>query len=141
MGEQYPKWLTHQSGHALIAKDFDDHQMRRAEGYLTADEYDALCASAPPSTVEETIPSPGNEVTPQDAPTVLPFDMLSAKEAIARVNDTVAPEILAGWRLAEENRVGGPRKTVLNAMADKLGESVAADLPAAEPDQVGATLE
>lgn len=143
MVEQYPKWLTHPNGHSLVVQSFDDHQTRAAEGYLTADEYDALVASATPTALPE-VDGPSGDITTTvaDAPLAGPeaFETLSAVDAIGRIADTSDPDALRGYRALEENRANGGRKTVLRALADKLGDTVAADLPD-QPDQIGAAGE
>ena len=112
---EYPKFLFKSGAPDVVAQTFESHQAHAAEGYLTADEYDAL---------------------PRGAAAPVVFEALSAVDAIALVEATADPDVLRSQRAAEENRQNGGRKTVLRALADKLGDSAAADLPA-EPDQIG----
>ena len=52
---------------------------------------------------------------------------MSAKDAVTVVEGTDDVEILAAMRAKEENRAGGPRKSVLKALADKLGSATPVD--------------
>lgn len=130
---EYPKFLFKPGAPDVVAQTVENHQLYAADGYLTAAEYDAL---PPPSAEPEmaaVVPTQGNEMASQPVATSddasTPFEALSAKAAIARAAACADVDALTAWRAAEENRAGGPRATVLRALADRLGASVATDAP------------
>lgn len=151
MGEkvEYPKYLFKRGAPDVVAQTVESHQLYAAEGYLTAAEYDALpplsaepeMAAVVPTPGDEVVPVTGNEVSsdvPQDTPenAAQAFETLSAADAITRARACSDVDALRAWRAAEENRKGGGRATVLRALADRLGESVA---PAAPQDDAPVT--
>lgn len=116
---EYPKFLFKPGAPDVIAPTFESHQTYAADGYLTAAEFDALPAVATP------------DVTGEERPVVETTDVVFKAQSAATACDLVDGEsdvdVLREWRAAEESRTGGPRKTVLRALEDKLGDSAAAD--------------
>lgn len=124
MKVQYPKYLYLPTGESTTVGTIEAHESHSAHGWMTADEYDALASAMPTAPQEPPSAAPVDDDAPTEA-VETPFGSYSAADAVAAVKALDDVEMLRAMRTAEENRAGGGRKTVLRALADKLGAEAA----------------
>ena len=119
---QYPKWLYRADGATMIVTSVEDHATKAADGYLTADEHFAAAPAADPAPPAAAAAPPAAADEPAGW-TPGQFSALKASEAVKVVQATEDQGLLASFRSSEENRADGARKTVLAAIADRLGSA------------------
>lgn len=124
MHHEYPKWIFHESGASKIVGTIDAHRTAGPGWHESPADIKPHVVITPPAEPTPALSESMVGIADEAAETMRQFYAAPAKLVVDQVMKMDNKDDLDEVRVLEENRPGGPRKTVLTAVATQLAKTV-----------------